>query len=416
MLSFQQISRRNRLRIGIYEPSRTPSGPSRYVESILSAIDPNEFEIILFCRKTSPYQPRPGITLHPVDTDSPASTKPEKVAQDIKPRRLPAITPNWLRLWSGFGRETIRLANHFASNPVDLLHTNNAGCEESAVAAKLAGIPAVLGTFHVDSTYDLARKKSSFRHRLLEHLSNHCLDAAIAVSHATARNWIERTHIPPPRVTTIHNGINPDYFERTLDRAAARQQLGLPINSLIIGGIGRLDHAKGFNTLIDAAAILVNNHPTLQIALAGKGPLRQSLQEQATHLGIANRVHFLGFCPDIRIVHAAIDIFAMPSRCEALPYALLEAMSAELPSVATDVGGVAEVIQPNQTGHLVPQQNPSALASALQPLLTNQNLRQQMGQAARQRVIQHFNEPTMIDNTLKIYRQFLRRPAQKIAA
>jgi glycosyltransferase involved in cell wall biosynthesis len=398
--------------IGIYEVSPAPSGPSRYVESILAAIEPDEFEIMLFCRTGGPYAPRRGVTLEEVMP--PARTHPPALHATATPatkRARHAITPAWLKLWSGFGQQSFRLAAAFKRRPVDLLHTNNVGCEESAVAARLAGIGRVLGTFHIDSRVDIARRNNGLRHRALEFVSNQCLHAAIAVSDDTGREWIRRTRLAPRRVVTIHNGIDAGSCPPTVERAGARRKLGLPMDNdtLIVGGVGRLDPVKGFDLLLDAIALLAPQHPKLILALAGDGPARHTLQQQAARLGITDRVYFLGFCKDVRQVYAALDIFAMPSRCEALPYALLEAMTAQIPAVASRIGGVPEVVVPNQTGLLIPVGDSHALANALASLLSNPDLRQEMGRAARERIIQHFSEREMVAQTLALYRQLLNR-------
>ncbi len=262
------------------------------------------------------------------------------------------------KLWIGFGSSANRLTHRIAKKAVDLFHTQNTGCEESPVAAKLARIPIVLGTFHVDSTYDLEHKRSGFAHRTLEHISNHCLTHAIGVSQKTSDDWIRRTHLPRCRVSTIHNGIDPEKFQRRRSRKIARQQLGLPQDALIIGGLGRLDPAKGFSFLIDSVALLAPQFPNLLLAIAGQGPLRDPLETQAAHLGITNHVRFLGFQSDVQPVLDALDIFAIPSLCEALPYALLEAMATELPAIGATVGGIPEVITPD-TGFLVPPKDPT---------------------------------------------------------
>ena len=108
----------------------------------------------------------------------------------------------------------LRLAQIFRSNHVELLHTNETGCEVSAVAGRLAGIRRVLGTLHVDSTYDLQKERGGFRYRVIEHLSNHCLHKAIAVSEATKCDWLRRTHLSADRVVTIPNGVDLQAFRR----------------------------------------------------------------------------------------------------------------------------------------------------------------------------------------------------------
>jgi glycosyltransferase involved in cell wall biosynthesis len=312
-----------------------------------------------------------------------------------------------IRLWGGFGRQALQLARLLRQHPVDLFHTQNTGCEESPVAAKLAAIPHVVGTFHVDSTYDLHHDRSGPGHRGLEVLSNHCLDKAIAVSQATKRDWVRRTHVPGSRVIRIHNGIDPQTFRRRQSREVARKALGLPADALIVGGLGRLDEAKGFTYLLEAAARLASTLPNLFVTIAGTGMLREELESQAARLGIASRVRFLGFQPDVQLTLDSLDVFALPSLCETLGYALLEAMATELPAIGSAVGGVPEVIVPGETGLLVRSRQADELATALRTLLRDAEVRQRMGAAARQRVERHFQEREMVRKTIELYRDVL---------
>jgi glycosyltransferase involved in cell wall biosynthesis len=300
------------------------------------------------------------------------------------------------------------LARLLRKHPVDLFHTQYTGCEEAPVAARIVGAHHVIGTFHVNSTLDLNRTRSGPAYRVLENLSNHCLDAAIAVSRATGRDWIERTHIPARRVVTVYNGIDPDRFARQRSRADARRHLGLPEDALVVGGLGRLDEAKGFAYRIAAAARLQGEVPNLVVAIAGEGPLRKSLENEAAQLGVAQRVRFLGFQRDVQLTLDALDVFALPSLSEALPYAVLEAMACGLPVVGTTVGGVPEIIVPGETGFLVPPCNPNALAERLRILLRDADLRARMGMVGRERVIRHFHERDMVRQTIQLYREVLR--------
>lgn len=395
--------------LGIYCPGAGTGGPWRYVHSILAGLDPAEFDVSVFCDLPGVYEPRPCVKVIPLGqpaahpggaTVLPAA--PAAVA--VKTRSITKLTPKSARLWAGFGKETRRLARLIRRHPVDVFHTQNTGCEESPVAAKLAGVPRVIGTFHVDSTYDLHHERSGSGHRLLETVSNRCLDTAVAVSHATKRDWVRRTHIPADRVVTIHNGIDPDKFRRRQSREAARRTLGLPEGGLIVGGLGRLDEAKGFTYLLDAAAGLRAEFPDLVVAIAGAGPLREPLEAQAERLGLSGVVRFLGFQTDVQPVLDALDVFAMPSLCETLGYALLEAMATELPAVGAAVGGIPEVIVEGETGFVIPPRNADRLAAGLRSLLTNADLRSQMGTAGRDRVTRHFHERDMVRKTIEVYR------------
>lgn len=315
-------------------------------------------------------------------------------------------------MWAGFGREARTLARLLRRHPIDIFHTQNTGCEESPVAAKLAGVPRVIGTFHVNSSLDLQRVRSGPTHRLLETVSNRCLHTAIAVSHATRRDWVQRTHIPADRVVTIHNGIDPDKFRRRQSRESARRALGLPEGGLIVGGLGRLDEAKGFTYLLDAAVKLRAEFPNLVVAIAGAGPLRESLEAQADRQGLGGVVRVLGFQADVQAVLDALDVFAIPSLSEALPFALLEAMATELPAVGTAVGGIPEVIVEGETGFVIPPRNLDRLVTGLRTLLTNPDLRSRMSTAGRERVIRHFHERDMVQKTIEVYRREISRTSR----
>lgn len=287
------------------------------------------------------------------------------------------------------------------------MHCQATGCEEMPVAARLAGVPHVLGTFHVDSTCDLEQKRNGFAYRAMEWYSNRSLHRAIAVSEATKQDWMRRSGIPADRVVTIHNGIDPDHFRRGQSKAEARAKLQLPPDAIILGGLGRLDPAKGFTYLIEALANLRGDFPQALVAIAGTGALREQLEARASTLGIADRVVFLGFQTDVNVVLDACDVFVMSSLCESLGYALLEAMAHELPAVGTTVGGIPEVIIPGETGFLAPPRDGASLAKAIRPLLESADLRDRLGRAGRQRVIQHFHEADMVRKTIDVYRQMV---------
>ncbi len=380
------------------------SGPARYVGALVAATRGSEWSLGFVEREL------------PAVSQSKASEKPKGAATSLPPRStgiLRQLTPRMLRLWLGFYRDARRYAGRLRQVPTDLFHTQNAGCEEIPLAARLAKVPRVLGTFHVDSTYDLEGRRSGWAHRAIEWYSNRCLDRAIAVSEATRADWIRRTRLSPERVLTIHNGIDPEYFRRVHSPAEARGRLGLPADALVIGGVGRLEPAKGFVYLLEALAALKAEYPRVVVAVAGAGQLEPVLLRQAQELGLQERVFLLGFQPDVNPVLDACDVFALPSLCEALPFALLEAMAHELPVVGTTVGGVPEVIVSGETGFLTPPRDSATLAQRLRPLLDSSTLRQRLGHAARDRVIRHFHVANMVRSTLAVYRDLLSQPARK---
>ncbi|HJZ90153.1 MAG TPA: glycosyltransferase family 4 protein [Gemmataceae bacterium] len=404
-----------RHRIGIYSPGTGVGGPWRYIHSLLRGIDLDEFEVVVFSDLTERYEPRPEVRVASLGSAD-AAPRARLEAAPATGWRLPIPRP--VRVWTGFARTTVRLARLIRPWNLDLFHTNNTGCEESPVAARLAGVPLVVGTFQVDPSYDLHGERSGPTHRLLERLSNGCLDMAIAISKATKAKWVERTRIPARRVKTIYHGIDGHKFGRRRPRAAARKALGLPAEGhVVVGGVGRLDEAKGFTYLIDAIAALATMRDDLYLVIAGEGPLAPALMAQAQRLGVADRLQLVGFQTDVQEVLDALDIFVMPSVCEAFGFALAEAMATELPAVGSAVGGIPEVMAHNRTGFVVAPRDSTALAKAIDTLISSPELAGRFGRAGRERVLTRFRESDMVDRTIALYRELLRprRAARKFS-
>jgi len=402
--------------LGIYLGDKLgQSGPGRYIRGIIEGLKQSEFDAVVFCTGLIGDDPEVPIVSTLGQSMQPSSGKDARSgSRDLSSNRRRAkqfwqrVAPLAVRYWGGVARETYNLAHLFRRHSVDLLHTNNTGCEESPLAARLAGIRRILGTFHVESKVSLNDDRDAFRYRALECISNHCLNRAIAVSDAAGRDWIARTRLPASRVTTIYNGVDPERFRRRRSRIEARQMLGLPVGALMIGSVGRLDPVKGFSYLLEAAASLIPEYPNLLLAVAGTGPSHRDLLNDAERLGISNHVRWLGFCSDVNTVYDALDLFVLPSLRDALPYALIEAMAHELPAIGTSVGGIPEIIEDQETGLLVPPRQVADLARALRLLLASPERRIRMGGAARARVLKHFCEADCVRKTIQLYRAMVR--------
>jgi glycosyltransferase involved in cell wall biosynthesis len=407
-----------RPRIGIFLKSDDPNaGPGRYVRSLMKAMDREEFEVVRFANS-----PRTGDEQYGQTRVVALDARP--VAQGAGPRLAETgaappkskrstlareLAPFALRYSMGFERETHRLARVLGSCPVDLLHTSETGCEESAVAARIAGVPAVLGTFHVLPSVDVDQQRQHWIHRRLERKGARALDLSIAVSEAGRSAWMQRAHLSPSRVLKIHNGIDTEQFQRRRGSAEARRELGVPADgSVVIGTISRLVPVKGLDDLLRAAAQLRDQGLNVRLVIAGDGPSLTDLRRRSEELGIGAYVHFVGQRADAAGALEAFDMFAHPSLSEALPYAVMEAMSMELPVVATDVGGVPEIVVPEQTGFLVPCREPGVLAAGLKALVESSALRTRMGRAGRQRILKCFDERQMAERTIGLYRTMLR--------
>jgi len=218
-------------------------------------------------------------------------------------------------------------------------------------------------------------------------LTYHRNDGVIAVSHAVAASITPR-RAPSLPVRVIHHGI-----EQTAVAAAgtgparteARRVLGLPADAFIVGTVGNFTPKKDQRTLIDALALLRATAPNAILTLIGTGKLEGELRSHAKSLGLQRAVVFAGSRDDVQTLLPAFDVFALSSLFEGLSIALVEAMAAGLPCVATAVGGVSEVLKDGVQGRLVPPRNARALANALSQLAGSAELRDAMSGHALER-------------------------------
>ena len=235
-------------------------------------------------------------------------------------------------------------------------------------------------------------------------------DGVIAVCKLARQAEIKRARVSSNKVITIYNGINAERFV-ALDRQAAahqvRQTFGIPVEAPLLGSVGRLHRQKGFADLLAAQARIQERIPTIRLLLVGDGELRDDLEAQARAIGLSEAVTFAGIRTDVPEILAALDVFVLPSLWEGMPNAVLEAMAAGLPVVATAVGGIPELVVDGVTGLLVPPHAPISLAEAIVRLLDAPDLRRQMGQAGRERVKKRFTVERMVSRTEALYGELI---------
>jgi glycosyltransferase involved in cell wall biosynthesis len=208
----------------------------------------------------------------------------------------------------------------------------------------------------------------------------------IAVS-AQIRAELERQGVRPDRIRTLLNGVDVEVFRRNpAASAAARAELGVAPEDVVIGAVGRLEGEKRFDVLIEAVAALRERYPRLWLMLVGEGSWRPRLEALAARHGIQDRCALLGYRPDVIRVCQAFDVFAQSSDDEGTSNALLEAMALEIPIVATDVGGTAELVTDGVHALLVRPGDVGALAGAIDRTLAVPELTRARAGAARERV------------------------------
>ena len=186
-----------------------------------------------------------------------------------------------------------------------------------------------------------------------------------------------------------------------------KNSFGLAEIDFVIGTVARLVWFKGLQTLLAALPSVLATCQKTRLLIVGDGPLRQELEQQSRQLGIHEHVFFLGEREDVPDLLALFDVFVLPSVSEGMPITILEAMAAAKPIVATHVGGIPDTVSEGQTALLVQARDPSALAEAIIRLYQDQNLRINMGKAARACVLSDFTGEKMIGRTVHLYNSLL---------
>jgi glycosyltransferase involved in cell wall biosynthesis len=219
-------------------------------------------------------------------------------------------------------------------------------------------------------------------------------DAIIAVAESVARQ------LPRQQVYVVYSGI--ERSERVVRTPLAQR------DTVVIGTACRLVKSKGVRELISAFAKLYEEFPFLELQIAGSGPEREALCKAAEGKGVAGRVRFLGWRADLMRVLGTWDLFAFSSHVEGLPIAVLEAMAAGLPVIATNVGGIPELVEHERTGYLVPPMDVDALCESLRRVVANPELRSQLGKAGRLRAQRNFSVERMVFEIESIYDALVR--------
>jgi glycosyltransferase involved in cell wall biosynthesis len=248
------------------------------------------------------------------------------------------------------------------------------------------------------------------------YLFNRAVDGVVAISGGVADS-LATAGVDRRRVTVVHSGVDCGRFRPSTaeERVQARIALGLSFGEILVSAVGALEPRKGHRYLVEAIAQIAATDSSTKVKcfIGGQGSLRGELERQIATLGCSERVKLLGRIESAQELLWASDVFAMPSLKEGLGVAALEAMASALPVIASEVGGLREVMQHDRTGILVPPAQPQAIAQAIGRMVESAKFRSQMGAAARVRVEDYYSMQKMAAQTLELYRTCVRNTRRK---
>jgi glycosyltransferase involved in cell wall biosynthesis len=301
------------------------------------------------------------------------------------------------------------LGAYIKKHRIQVLHATEKprDCVNAVVIGKLTGAKSVM---HMHVSYGEWMQKSV-------KWAMHHADALIGVSDFTARTFVE-AGVPAKRVHTVLNSIdfNNTRWNPLLDGCMVRRSLGIPDGAIVFGIVSRLFYYKGHTYLLDALGLIKAELPDFRLVIVGEDdpashpsatPFSQELREQATRLGILDKLIFTKFRTDIPELMSSFDIYTMPSWEEPFGMVFVEAMAMCKPVIAWAQAGPLSIVEHGKTGLLVEPKDVKGLADAILTLTKSPALRQQMGEAGRRRVQEHFTSPRMCQDVLNVYKKIL---------
>jgi len=293
------------------------------------------------------------------------------------------------------------VAEYIAATCADIVHNHMYRAEIVGTRAALLAGERIGRRPYIVSTVHSSRVRSPEDRANVRALTP-AMDRLIAVSESMVRKIAdERAGLAP--VSLIYNGVDLDRYEHQEPCCTLREEYGMAPNAQIVGVVARLEPEKGHPTLLEAWPAVLRSCPDAYLLIVGEGSQREALERQANDLRIGHRVVFTGRRDDIPAVTAALDVAVLPSYREAQGLTILEAMALTRPVVASNVGGIPEMIQDGVTGLLVPPRDPDALAVAIVRLLRDHPLADMLARAGHDLVHDRFCIQLMVRAIEAIY-------------
>ena len=290
----------------------------------------------------------------------------------------------------------------------DVVHSHHTGALLYIGAAALkSGIRAVLHTEHGNHVKRTRNWQRRLRYRLLIGCASRYCGRICCVSSDIAKTVGTLGFLSRRKIRVVPNGIDCSAFTARSDKQQVRASLGIPDEAVVIGTVGRLHEVKRQDLLIRAFASVRGQFRSMHLVLVGEGPAREELEALCRTLDVESTVHFVGYQAEPQRFLGMMDFFALTSRTEGMPLAILEAWAAGLPVVASAVGGVCELIAPGHNGLLFPSGNLPALVAALEQLFADRDRATALGRAGQSCVQSRFSVERMAATYEDQYQELL---------
>lgn len=291
-------------------------------------------------------------------------------------------------------------------------HTSKAGIL-GRLAAWMARVPIIIHTPHGHVFYGHFGRSLSRIFLQMERLLGKITHHHIALTPEECNDYLSLRVAQPNNTSVIHSGVDLQRFSKgAKQRTEKRKELGFSPHSLVVGYVGWLIPIKGVTYLVNAMAKIVEQHPKSLLVLVGKGDDKGEeeikLKEQVERAGLADKVRFLGWRPDVDEIMGCFDIFVLPSLNEGMGRVLVEAMAAGLPIVASRVGGIPDLVKHGENGLLVPPADTSALEKAISALLQDGARRKRMGKAGK-KMCGPYSAEAMVEQIDVLYTELLEK-------
>ncbi len=367
----------------------------------IKSLDKNRYEVILI--RGLSYESNMGTS----ETRAVESSLEEAGRSGVKIFTIPELVRR-IDPFNDF-KTFLKLITIFRQERPHIVHTHTS---KSGIlgrwAALVAGVPVIIHTPHGHVFWGYFNRWKTKLYVLLERLTATVTNRIVTLTEQEKKDHVRYRIAGENKFAVIHSGVDLSKFSNVQAHGTEmKNKLGIPEQTFVVGTVGRLTAIKGHRYLIEAAARILPKIPQIVFVFLGDGELMNELKMQAASAGISDKVKFLGWLPNVAEFMSTFDIFVLPSLNEGMGKVLVEAMAARKPIIASDIGGISDLVIHGKNGLLVSPMNSDALAKSIELLVRNSQTRTNMGEEG-QRLSQEYDVNSMISKIDCLYLQLLK--------